>query len=143
MEHHKADAQQLQSHAQLINSLRTQEGLGQEEQDLLDEILNKWERCNELSDDRKEALSTAFNHILDFEKALADVGNFMDTVEAQLIENDGVPLSSIDVVEDMMGKHRVCFYTFLTFMGVWGSCELELSGIFKKSIITLNCILSD
>ena len=109
VEHHKADTQQLQSHAQLIDSLRTQEGLGEEEQDLLDEILNKWDRCNELSDDRKDALSNAFNQILDFEKALADVGNFMDTVEAQLVENDGVPLSSIDIVEDMMGKHKVNF----------------------------------
>ena len=31
----------------------------------------------------------------------------MDAVEAQLIENDGVPLSNIDIVDDMMGKHKV------------------------------------
>ena len=91
----------------MIASLRDQDGLGEEDQDLLDEILNKWDRCNELSDERKEALSGAFDQILDFEKALADVGNFMDAVEAQLIENDGVPLSNIDIVDDMMGKHKV------------------------------------
>ena len=107
VEHHKADSQQLASHAPLIDSLKSQEGLCEEDQDLLDEILNKWDRCNELSDDRKNSLSAAFNQILDFEKTLADVGNFMDTVEAQLIENDGVPLSSIDIVEDMMAKHKV------------------------------------
>ncbi|XP_063682354.1 microtubule-actin cross-linking factor 1, isoforms 6/7-like isoform X4 [Bolinopsis microptera] len=114
VEHHKADAQQLQSHAQLIASLRDQEGLGEEDQDLLDEIMNKWDRCNELSDERKEALSGAFDQILDFEKALADVGNFMDAVEAQLIENDGVPLSNIDIVDDMMGKHKVIQDAILT-----------------------------
>ena len=107
VEHHKADSQQLASHAPLIESLKSQEGLCEEDQDLLDEILNKWDRCNELADERKKSLSAAYNQILDFEKTLADVGNFMDTVEAQLTENDGVPLSSIDIVEDMMAKHKV------------------------------------
>lgn len=112
VEHHKGDTQHLQSHAQLIDSLRTQEGLGTEEKDLLDEVLNKWDRCNELSDERKETLSAAFNQMLDFEKTLADVGNFIDTVEAQLIENEGVPLSNVQMVDEMIAKHKVTIILF-------------------------------
>lgn len=40
----------------------------EEDQDLLDEILIKWDRCNELADERKKLCSAAYNQILDFEK---------------------------------------------------------------------------
>lgn len=104
---HKADTQQLQSHAHLVDSLRGQEGLGEEDKDLLDEILAKWDKCQELSEDRAETLNTALDQVLDLEKTLADINNFIDSVETQLLEMDAAPLNSMSVVEDMVATHQV------------------------------------
>ena len=110
---HKADNQQLLSHAHLIDSLRTQptESLAEDEVELLEEILARWDRCCELSEERKEVLEVATDHLYQLEKASADLNNFINHMETDIMENNAVPLNDISVVEDMIGKHKVNYRT--------------------------------
>ena len=104
---HRADHQQLLSHSHLVDSLRTQEGLRDEDRDLLQDILARWDRCRDLSEERTDVLAAAFNHLTDFEKTLACVSNFIDAAEAEIAKDETVPLSCLDVVEELIAKHRV------------------------------------
>ena len=99
----------------MIDSLRTHDDLAEEETELLQEILVRWDHCNDLAEERKGVLGGALEHIANFEKSLADVNDFIDTSETQLAEFDSIPLSNVGVVDDMIEKHKVISFGNLFF----------------------------